>query len=212
MNPRHRLAILALVALAPAYLNDFLYMRAESVFDWLSADYGSKLLIVALILTIPNTRQAVAGAWDRSVFGLTDRIQLAAWSVAVAGLTVTAFIYLKPPLDALAPQMALFDYPDIDDANVRLFDLTAGLVLTAVAEELGFRALAGRVLRDLGCGTLATVLLSALAFSLIHWSNGLGSLGVTFLAGVLLAALYVRARSLWPAVAAHYLADLVLFL
>lgn len=48
----------------------------------------------------------------------------------------------------------------------------------------------GRVLRDLSCGTLATVLLSALAFSLIHWSKGLVSLTVTYLANLLLAAVY----------------------
>jgi membrane protease YdiL (CAAX protease family) len=212
MSPAHRLALLAAVALAPAYLNDLLYMQAESVFDWLAADYGSKILIVALILLIPDTRQAIAGTWNGAELRRRDWVGTAAWTLAVAGLTVTAFIHLKPPLDALAPGMALFDYPDIDDAAVRVFDLTAGLVLTAVAEELGFRALVGRVLERLGAGVVANVLLSALLFSLIHWSNGLGSLGVTFVAGVLLAALYMRSRSLWPAVAAHYLADLVLFL
>ena len=211
MSPRLRLALLTAVALAPAYLNDFLYMRATSVFDWLSADYGSKILIVALILVFPDTRRAIADAWNWHELRRQYWVTVAAWTVAVAAITVTAFIHLKPPLDALAPKMALFDYPDIDDRAVYLFDLTAGLVLTAFAEELGFRALVQRAIERFTASIAANVLVSALLFSLIHWSNGLGSLSVTYIAGVLLAVLIMRTRSLWPAVAAPYLADLVLF-
>ena len=221
MSPRVGHAVLAAVALAPAYFNDFLYMRAESVFDWLAADYGSKILIVALILILHETRRAVAGAWNGSAvagawnFGALrerDWFKMAGWAIAVAALSVAAFVYVKPPLDALAPGMALFDYPDIDNPTVRVFDLTAGLVLTAVAEELGFRALLGRVIERFTANPQIIVIASAALFAAIHWSNGLGSLAVSFLAGAMLMMLYLRGRSLWPPVVAHYLADLVLFL
>lgn len=212
MTAAGRLAFLAALALAPAYLNDFLYMRAETIGEWLAADYGSKVLVLVLILAFPDTRRALDGCWDAAALGRQDWRHLLAWTIAVTGLIVTAFLYLKPPLDALAPAAKLFVYPEINDPAVRVFDLTAGLVLTAVAEELAFRALMRRALERFSGNTAVIVLTSASAFAAIHWSNGLGSLAVSFIAGGLLMVLYIRNGSLVPAVVAHYAADLILFL
>jgi membrane protease YdiL (CAAX protease family) len=211
MTPQVRLAILAVLAVAPTYLNDLLYMRAAGVSDWLLADYGSKTLVLILILAFPDTRRALAGAWTWAPFERTPRYAPLAWALAVAGVVVIAFLYLKPPLDAFAPGMKLFVYPDIDDPAVHAFDLSAGLVLTAVAEELAFRGLARRVIGAFTGNTTAITVISALAFAAIHWSNGLGSLTIAFIAGILLMALHIRSGSLWPPVIAHYLADLALF-
>jgi len=212
MSPAARLAMLAVVAVTPAFLNDFLYIRAAAVSDWLIADYGSKLLVGAMILTLPDTRRALAGAWSRAPFRRADWHQPMALALAVAGIVVTAFLYLKPPLDILAPDMILFDYPDIENPAVRTFDLTLGLVLTAVVEEMAFRGLARRVMENVTENVIVVVVASAAIFAAIHWSNGLGSLAVTFVAGVLLMALYIRSGSLWPPVIAHYLANLALFI
>lgn len=202
----------AAIASAPAYLNDFLYIRATTPSDWLIADYGSKALVLALVLVLPDTRRALAGAWRIAEDSRRNWLHSAAWVLAPAGLIVTAFIYLKPELDALAPSAQLFDYPDIDAPAVRIFDLTAGLALTAVVEELVFRALGRRVIEAFSARVEVVVVVSALAFALIHWSNGIGSLAVTFIAGVLLMALYLRSGSLWAPVAAHYAANLIMFL
>ena len=211
MTPATRFMAFAAIALVPAFLNDFLYMHAETVSDWLTADYGSKLLILVLIFIIPDTRHAVAGVWNLTALKARPWSDTMAWTLIVAGLVITAFIYLKPPLDGLAPGMRLFIYPDIPDPAVYAFDLSAGLALTAVAEELAFRALMRRVLEKLTTSTVIIVLVSALVFAAIHWSNGLGNLVISFIAGGLLMVLYLRTGSLWPPVVAHYLTNLILF-
>jgi membrane protease YdiL (CAAX protease family) len=211
MTSATRLIILTAIVLAPAFLNDFLYMHADTVSDWLTADYGSKLLILVLILIIPDTRRAVADAWNLTTLKTRPWSDTLAWTLIVAGLVITAFIYLKPPLDGLAPDMRLFIYPDIPDPAVYAFDLSAGLALTAITEELAFRGLMRRVIEKLTTSTVIIVLVSAMVFAAIHWSNGLGNLVISFIAGGLLMVLYLRSDSLWPPVVAHYLTNLILF-
>jgi hypothetical protein len=53
--------------------------------------------------------------------------------------------------------------------------------------------------------------LSAAAFALIHWESGSREVIATFLLGVVLAALYLRIRNLWPFVAGHAITDMLTF-
>jgi hypothetical protein len=53
--------------------------------------------------------------------------------------------------------------------------------------------------------------LSAAAFALIHWESGSREVIATFLLGVVLAALYLRIRNLWPFVAGHEITDMLTF-
>ena len=211
MTDTRRLIALAALALAPGYLNDFLNMRASGAVEWLAADYGSKLLTLALILALPELRGAVAGAWNGRGLRARPAADTAAWTLMSAAMIYGAFIYIKPDLDVLAPGWKLFTFPAIDDPDILAFDLTAGLALTAVAEELGFRALLKTVIERVTDNRGALVAGSALLFALIHWSNGLGNMAVAFVAGVALMALYLRTGSLWPCVAAHYAVDFLLF-
>lgn len=54
-------------------------------------------------------------------------------------------------------------------------------------------------------------LVSAAAFALIHWESGTREVVATFLLGLLLAALYLRLRNLWPFVAGHAVTDMLAF-
>jgi len=54
-------------------------------------------------------------------------------------------------------------------------------------------------------------LISALAFALIHWENGSREFVATFLLGIVLAALYIRIRNLWPFVVGHAVTDMLAF-
>ncbi len=135
-----------------------------------------------------------------------------AWGMATAVLAAALIVGLDngvamPLADAL-PDMALFAYPAIETPALYWFDLSAGLALTAVAEELVFRTVARDVLARLFDGEAAVVVISALIFAAIHWANGVGGLVLAFIAGVVLMAVYRRTGSIVPAMVAHFLVSL----
>ncbi|HEX6317250.1 MAG TPA: CPBP family intramembrane glutamic endopeptidase [Burkholderiales bacterium] len=85
--------------------------------------------------------------------------------------------------------------------------LLAYLSLTeALAEEIVFRGLPALWLR-----AHVYPLASAAAFAAIHWESGTREVVATFLLGVVLAALYLRVRNLWPFVTGHAVTDILAF-
>ncbi len=85
--------------------------------------------------------------------------------------------------------------------------LLAYLVLSeALAEEVVFRGLPALWLRG-----PAYVLVSAAAFAAIHWESGTREVLAAFFLGLVLAALYLRTRNLWPFVAGHAVTNLLAF-
>lgn len=93
-------------------------------------------------------------------------------------------------------------------------------LLVGIAEELMYRGIALHSL--LGQFSLRkAILLSALAFSLLHSVNFLGGLAFqdvleqlidTFIFGVAFACLVLRQNNLWPAILLHWQGDCVAFL
>ena len=79
--------------------------------------------------------------------------------------------------------------------------LVFGAVTVPVAEELLFRGVLYRWLRD-RWGTSAGILLSALVFALLH-PPAAGATVQIFIIGMALAWFYERSGSLWPSVVLH---------
>jgi membrane protease YdiL (CAAX protease family) len=202
-------SLLPLYALAvlPFVLNDIGFILARSAPEWLAADYGSKLAALGLVLAVPALRR-LARDWGDTA---TPLWLLALAAAASAGLIVAEFRGFEDRLNALWPESVLYRFPAIADTGLRLFDLTAGLALTAVVEEVVFRRLFADVAGSLFRCEWAMVAASALLFGAIHWSAGIGAVVCAALAGVVLMVLLRRSGSLWPPVIAHYLANLVLF-
>jgi uncharacterized protein len=214
--PVRDLALFAFVA-APFFLNDFLFIASQTAAQWLAADYGSKVLALAVLFAVPGFRAIALASFARPRAAdpaIADpRTALAwAWGMATAVLAAALIVGLDngvamPLADAL-PDMALFAYPAIETPALYWFDLSAGLALTAVAEELVFRTVARDVLARLFASEAAVVVISALIFAAIHWANGVGGLVLAFIAGVVLMAVYRRTGSIVPAMVAHFLVNL----
>jgi len=83
-------------------------------------------------------------------------------------------------------------------------DLVFDSYISAVLEELAFRAVLFRILARI-CGVQTGVVLSSLLFGLAHLSHGsgLGILGITLNAGVTMALLYVITGRLWMSIGMH---------
>ncbi|MGH7881932.1 MAG: CPBP family intramembrane glutamic endopeptidase [Candidatus Dormibacteraceae bacterium] len=79
-------------------------------------------------------------------------------------------------------------------------------------EELVFRGYALRLLHSMGLTGILLLLISAVAFGLVHIYQGVGGVLVTAALGAFLAVLYIQTGSLWWAILAHAFIDLRILL
>jgi membrane protease YdiL (CAAX protease family) len=91
---------------------------------------------------------------------------------------------------------------------VVLLDVSLGLLLSALVEEMVFRRLALAVLPGPGW---ARLIASSLLFGLIHWGHGYGHMVETAVFGLGLGAVYLGTGSLRLVFAAHYAVNFLAF-
>src|SRR5262249_4299444 len=135
-----------------------------------------------------------------------------------AGLWMTSIVlidhylcgWIRRTVNAALPATVLGAYPE-SSGWLHVFDSAFGLALVAYSEEIVFR----RCARDLFCIYLndgfVLLIVTSILFGAYHWWTGLGNILAALLVGALLRVFYRPAGSLWPAVAAHYLTDVVDF-
>ena len=111
----------------------------------------------------------------------------------------------------LEKSTALVTFLPITEKWVYRIDLWGGLWLVALTEELVFRGLFWAVFRNLVRSRAMLVGVSAVVFGLIHWSAGFDTVLAAALWGILPMVSVMRTGSIYPAVVAHYLGNLVLF-
>lgn len=201
---KRRLAILA--ALSSIFLlNDFLFIAAKGYVAWLLIDYGSRFLAIGIVVYV--IRQKISRPAE---FGLTI-ISLRKGLLWTLLLTITGVLIDQAGwrfFERVLPNTQLASMPKIGNPLMNIFDLTFGVALVAVSEELVFRGYCYTALRD----RLSPALLvpaSALLFGLIHWSTGLHAIVSTALWGILPMAAMIRTGTVVPAMIAHYITDLV---
>ncbi len=186
---------------------DFVYLRTTTYGEWLIADYGQRIIVIAVILFLPPLRSAVRNAirFNLSVF------HFLAAPLFIAFLVIASHFVIEVPIYRAFPEAVLFKYPPPTSDVLHAFDLSIGLVMVAVSEEFTFRVLVPRFLSNhIGSATVVLVL-SSLLFGLIHWSHGPGSVTVAFIAGLMWMVLVRRSGSVVPAIISHFLANLWFF-
>ncbi|MGE4552582.1 MAG: CPBP family intramembrane glutamic endopeptidase, partial [Desulfovibrionaceae bacterium] len=90
-------------------------------------------------------------------------------------------------------------------------DLTFGLALVAVSEEVLSRGVFWAWLRWRGLGAAVCIPVTAAAFALTHWSDGPGNLLAALGFGLVYGLGRWRSGSVWPAVPAHFAIDYLYF-
>lgn len=204
MVSTQRAILLFALAASPFYLNDFLFQLADRPVAVLAVDYGFRLISLGLIWSIAPLRyHALAPLPTHTpahvVFG---------GAVVFAGIIIAASL-MGRFLDVLVPDTATGSFSGYgNDPYIKMFDLTFGLFLVAVSEEMVFRRLFHNFFSTRLRHPHRSAWLSALLFGAIHWSGGLGSCFSAFLAGLLLMNLMRRTGRLWPCILAHYLVNL----
>jgi uncharacterized protein len=131
---------------------------------------------------------------------MTARHWMVGTAVGAAGLVVAALVMFATGALRYAPQAGDgADWLQVVAAQLGIF------AVAAYAEEVLFRGYAFQVLARTA-GPVAAALTTSLLFALAHANNpsvGVLALANIFLAGLLLAAAYVRTLSLWFATAVH---------
>lgn len=165
-------------------------------------DYLFRLVVIALVIRI--------WGWDM----LKDRPQSFGKAVFLVGLAVyglSAVEYLGAGLEdlGLSPPVSLF--PPIETDALKSFDLTVGIALVALSEEIVFRGAFVRFWQKFQYSEWSLYVTSGLAFGLLHAHQGLSGIILTAVSGTILMTLYRRTGSLWAPILAHYLLDVILF-
>ena len=195
------------LVLAPFYLNDIWLIPADSATAVLAVDYGSRILSLAILFAVAALRFEAFGslAWPKDVW------RAFGWIVVGTAVVVAFDKFVGDPVGARYAEFQLFRFPKIESELVRWADLTVGLFLVAISEELVFRPLFAKVLQSFALSRGVIIWISALAFSAIHWSGGLGTLATALVAGILFMEVYLRIGSVLPLIAAHFLVNFILF-
>ena len=207
---KNGLYILAFVLLAsPFYLNDFANLYVKNWRWWLFVDYaGVKIFpfLVALWLIYSNKMRA-------SEFGLKTQSTMSSLMVflivAIVGTVIDQNGYqLMAKLPGYPP---LGGMPSITSPVWNWIDLTFGLLMVGICEELVFRGFMHTFISRYTENSCAIVLISSVAFGLIHWSLGLHVVLVTSTIGAILMIAYLRTRSLPPIMLAHFAINFIDF-
>jgi membrane protease YdiL (CAAX protease family) len=207
-----RALFLFAVLLAPHFLNDLPLLAAKTAEQWLAIDYVARLLPLALIVAIPGLRRA-AFSGKRTA----RRIAIIEAIFVVLVIELMIWLWFQPfllnELGLRSDPTRLQSFIAIQDRDLRRFDLTVGLLLVAVEEELVARRMFVHLVGPrFGNRESVLVIGSSLMFGVVHWSSGLLVVLLATLTGVFLMLLLRGTGVLWPGIVVHYLVNFSIFI
>lgn len=207
MNFRDKTTILIIAAL-PFYLNDFSNIFVKHELLWLSIDYSLKIIPLAFLFYLLKT-----GDLTKKDLGLITLppLKFIGWTIGITALGIC----LDEPGFALwnqiLPSMRLGSVPIGADSPLYTLDMTLGLALVAIAEEVIFRGMAFSALKARNFSTAKIFLISGLIFGMIHWSQGPVAIAATAVTGSALMLCMWRTGSIYPTIIAHYVINYLSF-
>ncbi|MBU0971723.1 MAG: CPBP family intramembrane metalloprotease [Proteobacteria bacterium] len=207
---KNGLYILALVLLAgPFYVNDFANLYVKSWPWWLFIDYaGVKFFPLAVVFWMIHSKKMKANQFGlETACGVS--FVLVVVVVTLAGTLIDQNFY--PLISTFPGYKALGSMPQIGNIVWNWVDLTFGLFMVGVCEELVFRGFLHTFLGRYFKRSWVILVISSVAFGLIHWSLGLHAVVVTSIIGALFMGFYLKTRSLPAIMIAHFLINFIDF-
>jgi membrane protease YdiL (CAAX protease family) len=135
-------------------------------------------------------------------------------SVALAGAAIliaanVVGVTFFRHLDAHSWRLTRFPAPT--NLALQFFDVTAGVVLAAICEEIVFRFYFMNLFLLRGASMRMTIVLSTLIFAAIHWSYGASTAIFAAFAGLLFSIGFIGTGNLAVPIIAHAVFDAVFF-
>lgn len=191
----------------PFYLNDFSNIYVTDWRLWILIDYTSvKFFPFFVVLWLISTKRM-----RPTEFGLIPQTAISFVTVFLIGTLVVTFIvqngYLI--LNWFPGYPRIGDMPEIQSPLWRWIDLTIGLLMVGIFEELVFRGYLYTFITRYTRRPWMIIAVSAIAFGFIHWSGGLHMVMLTAAAGAVFMLLYLQTRSLPAIMLAHFAVDFI---
>lgn len=202
-----RKTTILILAYLPYYLNDFANILIKDYTAWVAVDYGVRIGILCFLLFV--LRRGFVSR-DDLMLGLPSTTDFLLWT---AGTTAAAMGFLYVTEFVLAPYYptgSIGGVPLDSDSPLFMFDSTVGLVLVGFSEEIVCRGLTLSVLRN-RLSVPALYAVSALLFSLMHWSLSVHTLFDAFVYGLIFVPATLATGSIWPATVVHFFVNFVLY-
>ena len=207
---KNGLYILAVALLAsPFYLNDFANMIVKNWRWWLFVDYTAvKLFPLAFALWLIYSKKMRAAEFGLKTQSILSSL-LVFLIVALVGTVIDQNGY--PLIAKLPGYPPLGGMPGITSSIWNWVDLTFGLLMVGICEELIFRGFLHTFISRYTKDACAIVVISSVAFGLIHWSLGLHVVFITSTIGAVFMIAYLRTRSLPALMLAHFAINFIDF-
>ncbi|MCP3871935.1 MAG: CPBP family intramembrane metalloprotease [Desulfobacteraceae bacterium] len=197
------LYILAVVILvSPFYLNDFANFYVKNWRWWLCVDYaGVKFIPCLIAVWLIHSKKMLA-----SEFGLKTQSTLSSLLVFLILVLVGTVIDQNgyQVIEKLPGYPPLGRMPAITNPVWNWIDLTFGLLMVGVCEELVFRGFMHTFINNFTKNPCAIIVISSVAFGLIHWSLGIHAVIITSIIGAIFMIAYLITRSLPAIMLAHF--------
>ena len=203
---KRRLVVVFVLLAAPFYINDFANILVSDWRLWLTIDYVFlKLVPLVVILWLVRSKRLAASdfGWQPLPW---KSFAAASFLMALMAMLLDQNGYLV--LRNFPGYERLGGMPTISSVTWNWIDLTVGLALVGLMEELIFRGLAATVL-GLYLEPRGVVAVSALAFGLSHWSLGWHSVVVTGAIGAVFMVAHQQLKSITPLVLAHFVVNFI---
>lgn len=190
-----------ILSIVPFFLNDFSNINSIDYERWVLIDYACRIGVLAFLGVMVLSKKL---SWVELGVSFHRKDRIILWTLF---LSVMAFLYYALSSLWLAPFDAVGMVSKVAyDRQSLLFwvDMTFGLGLVAVSEELIARGLALAALRELTENKAVILLVSSLVFALFHWSTGLKNIIDCFAYGCLFMGVTMRTKSIIPACVVHF--------
>ena len=178
--------------------NDFLFYFSSSYEEWLLIDYIGRLIVLILIYSHYKKNQL-------SLSNLyLNRVAPKIAIYIVVSMTLIGY-FLYTGLEPYIYDGGILDFPKPTNQYLFMFDISIGILLVSVSEELFFRSILYTWLPKY------KIFLSSFLFGLIHWGSGFNSVFLAFLIGLMFAYSVKKTNSIIPALITHYVLDFLFF-
>lgn len=193
------------LALLPLPVKRAMLLGEPEVLHWLAWDYGVRFILILGVVLVYEA--GAMGPPPSRVFW-----QKAASIFVIAALGEWFLVFGEVFLsDFLPPYFEYFSPPVIRDRYLLTLDLTLGIMLVAISEELVFRRMVFSLLERFGFGKASVLFFSSVLFALVHITSGLDSLIFTFLHGLIFGTAFQLTGRLSVCVALHYMGNFLVF-
>lgn len=205
--PKNKLWYLGMLV-AFFLVNDLPLMQAGSYGLWILLDYLVRFLVVLAAIYIVTDKGGTVADFGLTRLPVNDAVK---WSLllSVTGILIDQVVWKI--VEYHLPPTKMMSFPVPTSPWLNYIDLTFGLALVSLSEELVFRGYFYSVTRNLFNSQTAVVGLSAIIFGISHWSLGVHAIITTTIWGILPMMAMAKTGSIIPALVAHYLTNLVGF-